>query len=97
MCAEMMNIHDVQKIRKLNFIFTEFSILGNICNRLSHAYTPTYKVQTSLILCRKDCSLRYGISAKFPGGGWGGEGMTIWPTVYKISSLHVHNADTESR
>ena len=57
--------------------------MGNICNRLSHSYAPTYKVQTSLILCRKDCSLRKGISAKFPGGG-GGKCITIWPTVYML-------------
>ena len=55
-------------VTKLNFNFTEFS-MGNICNRLSHAYAPTCKVQTSLILCRKDCSLRKGMSAKFPKGG----------------------------
>ena len=48
--------------------------MGNICNRLSHAYAPTCKVQTSLILCRKDCSLRYGMSAKFPRGG------RVWPS-----------------
>ena len=61
--------------------------MGNICNRLSHTYAPTYKVQTSLIVCRKDCSLRYGMSAKFPlsgGGGGGSEGMTIWPAVYLV-------------
>ena len=46
--------------------------MGNICNRLSHTHALTYKVQTSLILCRKDCSLRQGMSAKFPGGGGAG-------------------------
>ena len=45
--------------------------MGNICNKQSYTYAPTYKVQTSLILCRKDFSLRYGMSAKFPRG-WGG-------------------------
>ena len=39
--------------------------MGNICNRLSHTYAPTYKVQTSLILCRKDL----GYVCKIPWGG----------------------------
>ena len=55
--------------------------MGNICKRLSHAYAPTYKVQTSLMLCRKRLLFKIGSVCKIPYGG-GGDGMTIWPTVY---------------
>ena len=37
------------------------------------------RVQTSLILLSLNCSLRYGMSAKFPGGG---EQSTLWPAAY---------------
>ena len=39
-------------------------------------------MQTSLILCRKDCSLRYTLSAKFPREG---EQDHVWPAVYDWS------------
>ena len=41
--------------------------MGNICNRLSHTYIPTYKVQTSLIICFK-----IGHVCKIPCGERGG-------------------------
>ena len=42
-------------------------MIGNVFKLLLQRYT--YNVETSLILCRKDCSLRKTMSAKFPNGG----------------------------
>ena len=66
--------------------------MGNICNRLSHDYAPTYKVQTSLILCKKDCSLRKGMSAKFPRVGYDHLADSLFhDSLTKLSLKYVHS------
>ena len=44
--------------------------MGNICNRLSHAYALTYKVQTYSM--QKRLLFKIGYVCKIPWGGGGG-------------------------
>ena len=55
-----------------NFHFDFFLVCySNICNRLSETNAPEHRVQTSLKRCGLKFSLRYDMSAKYPGGGGG--------------------------
>ena len=40
-------------------------VTGNLLKRLLYRYYASYKVQTSPVRCRKDCSLRQTMSGKF--------------------------------